>query len=181
MTIAVPRGRSFRQAAVGAQPYLAVISRTEYAHRDDTDHYLTSLPVRLAQYEVVNDGRTDVFTLSYQAIAGTVQPEPQLLSLTVNYYDGAPYTGLPFGQVGNYGALTRAEALAITPTQLREAYRSQADVASPPEEPPYLALMQYPAWPTEYPAAFAAGTSPLTGTYITPVCQGRRTSRAITL
>ena len=39
-----------------------------------------------------------------------------------NYYDGPSFVGLPFGRIGNHGALTRTETLVFTDTELDSAY-----------------------------------------------------------
>ena len=50
----------------------------------------------------------------------------KLIGHTVNHYDGPAYAGLPAGQVGVAGLLTRAEALAFTDAILDQAYGARA-------------------------------------------------------
>src|SRR5262249_51194748 len=77
-----------------------------------------------------------------------------IIAQTLNYYDGAPFTGRPFGQVGPYGALVRSESLVLTEDILHQGYRSADAVLTPPEEPPYLNPTGTPAWTAEYPPEF---------------------------
>jgi len=46
----------------------------------------------------------------------------RLESHNLNYYDGAAFTGLEFGKVGMFGALTRSETLVFTESILAKAY-----------------------------------------------------------
>ena len=58
VAIAVPRGRDPMAAVTAATPpYLATYATTEYARRDDADHYLIDRVCQATSYEVVNDGR----------------------------------------------------------------------------------------------------------------------------
>lgn len=61
---------------------------------------------------------------------------------TVSFYDGAAFIGLPFGKIGNFGALVRTESLVLT----NEAYG--------PDPPPYLAQTGPVVWTDDYPQAF---------------------------
>jgi YD repeat-containing protein len=71
----------------------------------------------------------------------------RLIGHTVQFYDGPAFEGLPFGQLGRFGALVRTETLAMTKAQLDEAYD-----ANPP---PYLSSDDEIPWPASYPAEFA--------------------------
>lgn len=51
-----------------------------------------------------------------------LSPSLHLIGHTINHYDGSAYTGRSDNRVGPYGALTRAEALAFTASELTAAY-----------------------------------------------------------
>ena len=84
--------------------------------------------------------------------AGTIR------ALTLTYYDGPAFDGLPSGQLGDWGLRTRVERLSLTPEILTAAYRAETQ----PPLPPYL-QPGTPAWTAEYPAAFRDACSPLGG------------------
>ena len=104
--------------------------------------------------EVVDDGSRDLVALLEAAEAGAMAT--RIVRQTVNFYDGAAFTGLEAGKVADYGVLVRSAALAVTVDGLHELYRSGAAPMSPPEEPPYLARGSAP-WPDEYPAQLKGG------------------------
>ncbi len=61
----------------------------------------------------------------------------KLFGQSFNYYDGEPFVGLPFGQLGDFGALVRSESLVLTEEILREAYRDPEH----PDAPEHSALL----------------------------------------
>ena len=63
-------------------------------------------------FEILNDGSPTVFDLYRQVQAGTAPRK--LFGQTFNYYDGEAFVGLPFGQLGDFGALVRSESLVLT-------------------------------------------------------------------
>ena len=54
--------------------------------------------------------------------------------------------GLPLGQIGKFGAVTRTESFVLTDDILQKAYGA--------EIPPYLEPTGNPAWTPDYPAEF---------------------------
>jgi RHS repeat-associated protein len=52
----------------------------------------------------------------------------RLIGHTVNHYDGVAFNGLPAGQLGEYGALTRSEALVFTQQELDDGYEDRCPV-----------------------------------------------------
>jgi hypothetical protein len=141
ISIAVPRGRNFQVAAPG-EPYLATHAVTTYAHRDDEQHYLIGRVSRTINYEILNDGSPSVFQLRQQILDGTAFT--RLIGQTLNFYDGPAFQGLSFGQIGDFGALVRSEALVLTDDILQDAYGN--------EQPPYL--QSSPNWSADYPDEF---------------------------
>jgi len=156
--IAVPRGRQFDIAIapddLAPEPYLATHALTRYAQRDDAARYIVDRVARTRIYEIANDGRDDVLTLA-EDIASSARDVPdRLFSETVSFFDGPAFTGLPYRQVGDYGALVRIETLAFTRSMLEDAYRSGSQPLVPAEVPAYLDAGGAVAWPAEYPLAF---------------------------
>ncbi len=151
LNIAVPRGRDYRLAATNAEPYLASYSETIYLQRDDAQRYLIDKAAKTSSYEIINDGKTSAFALWESVKAGSAAK--QLIGQTLNFYDGPGFNGLPFGRIGDYGALVRSENLVMDDTLLAELYRSGDSMQNPPELPLYL-KPGAPAWTDEYPAEF---------------------------
>jgi len=67
IAIAVPRDRNFLEPIPPGEPapeiYLATHACTDYAQRDDADKYIVDRVARTTSYEIVNDGRDDLFSL----------------------------------------------------------------------------------------------------------------------
>jgi RHS repeat-associated protein len=161
---AVPRGRDPRiTSPAGVSPYLATITLTSYATRDDASHYLVnrvSLSQRLELTEDTTAGGAVLVTFGRQQL--TAPPAPTAASvraLTLTYYDGPAFEGLPAGQLGDWGVATRVERLALTPGILAGAYQG-GDPAIP--LPSYLQPGS-PAWTADYPQAFREACPPLAG------------------
>jgi RHS repeat-associated protein len=148
---AVPRGRDYRVAAATAEPYLTSYNETSYLQRDDAQHYLIDKVAKTSSYEIINDGKSTVFALWEAVKAGSATK--QLIGQSLNFYDGPGFQGLPFGQLGDYGALVRSENLVMDDALLAELYRSGDSMQNPPELPVYL-KPGAPAWTNEYPAEF---------------------------
>jgi len=108
---------------------------------------------RATTYEIVNDGSPSVFALYDGIVDGSAAR--RLIGQSLNFYDGPAFQGLPFGHIGDYGALVRTETLVLDEQLLHDAYKSGSDVLTPPEEPPYLSS-GVPTWTTDYPAEFRA-------------------------
>ncbi len=166
VSMAVPRGRDFR-AGVAAdaafEPYLVTQTKTDYAQRDDATLYMTDRVARVTNYEIRNDGRalaTDVslplLELAQDILGSKVQGE--VIGQTLQFYDGPAFAGLPFGQLGNYGALTRSEQLTLTDAILNAAY---GDL--PSGVPPYFSAGGTPKWTNEYPPEFQMLLPPSAG------------------
>lgn len=149
--LAVPRGRDFRVPAPAAEPYLGTLTVTTYARRDDGERYVVDRVASMTAYEISNDGRQALFDLYQQVKDGHAQFD--LLAESFNYYDGEAFAGLPLGQLGDFGALVRAEALVLTADILRAVYRNEGD-ADAPALPPYLDPNRVPDWTPDYPLEF---------------------------
>jgi YD repeat-containing protein len=157
LEIAVPRGPD-RLTAGGYQPYLATATVTEYARRDDADHYRIDRVARRTRYAVGNDGRCTVPELRdavLAAIAGESTSDGVALHVIGHhrtYYDGAAFVGLPLGELGRHGRPARTETLRFT----------DAFLAGLGGTPGYL-TPGAAAWTIEYPAEFRELTPALAG------------------
>ncbi|HEU4713467.1 MAG TPA: SpvB/TcaC N-terminal domain-containing protein [Pyrinomonadaceae bacterium] len=141
-TLAVSRGRDYRVPVQVSENYLGTIVETRYAQRDDAGKYIVDRICETRSSEVLNVGTQSIVEI-YDGIGAV---ERKLFEQTVNYYDGEAFVGLPFGQLGERGALVRSESLVLTEELLREAYGDAAPVYLQPEGPTN--------WPGEYPEEF---------------------------
>ena len=57
--------------------------------------------------------------------AGLAVADVRLAGHTINHYDGPAFTGLPAGELGAHGLVTRAETLFFTAYELTRAYGAQ--------------------------------------------------------
>ncbi|WP_405820218.1 FG-GAP-like repeat-containing protein [Streptomyces sp. NBC_01390] len=166
LSVAVPRHRDPMAAASGqAVPYLATYTTTEYARRDDAEHYLVDRVCRTSAHEVVNDGRLPVPDLRDAVLAGRVTGPG--LSLRVvgharTHFDGDAFVGLALGALGEYGLPTRTETLAFTDEFLDDLYPADDPLAVGPR-PAVLGTGPVSGWPAEYPAEFRASLPALAG------------------
>jgi len=160
VSLAVPRHRDYRAAAPAGAPYLGTLAETQYAQRDDAERYIVNRVSGSTSFEILNDGRPSVYELYRQVRAGTATRK--LFGQTFNYYDGEAFVGLPFGKLGEFGALVRTESLVLTEEILREAYRDPA-APNAPSIPPYLRPAGVTSWPAEYPKQFQDQTPALAG------------------
>jgi RHS repeat-associated protein len=62
--------------------------------------------------------------------------EVRLIGHTVHHYDGPAYVGLPPGELGAHGLLTRSERLVFTEALLADAYRDRRPQALGGADPP---------------------------------------------
>ncbi|MFG1809550.1 SpvB/TcaC N-terminal domain-containing protein [Streptomyces sp. NPDC049040] len=169
LSFAVPRGRDPLAAAEpGGEPYLATYETTEYARRDDEGLYLVDRVARKTEFEVVNDGRLAVPDLRAAVLAGPQAAGPgtgvslRLIGHTRTFYDGAAFTGLAAGVLGDHGLAVRSESLAFTGGFLDELF-DPADPAAVTPRPPYLNPDGAVSWPAGHPPEFTAALAPLAG------------------
>ena len=158
ISIAVPRGRNYRERMPANLPtpekYLATHTLTDYAQRDDANCYIVDRVARTTTHEIENDGRDDSVSLKAIAESKALDSPLHLVGQTINHYDGLPFAGMAYRQLGAYGALVRSETLILTEQILQAAY---------PELPPFLATGGVPAWTPEYPQEFRTLLRPLAG------------------
>lgn len=142
--IACPRGwRTLADRPADA--YLATRSLTVYAAPNDAATYIHNRVARTSNFEIVDTVGKRVGEL---AALGNTAAELVLIGHARSYYDGAAFVGLPQGQLGAFGAITRSESLGLTDDILSKAYGAQI--------PPYLEPTGQPAWTPDYPPEFRA-------------------------
>lgn len=154
---AVPRGADPAHPSPPGDPFLATVTRTAWVTRDDDGRYMTDRMCRESRHQILDDGTKPLIGpsgLAAEAIGGTATEE--LLACHVTRFDGEAFTGLPFGQLGDHGAVTCTERIVHT---LRSLERARADGAGipaylDPDDPP---------WPDEYPQAFRSALPPGAG------------------
>ncbi|MGW7106553.1 SpvB/TcaC N-terminal domain-containing protein [Streptomyces xanthophaeus] len=148
--IACPRG--WRTMSDTSDAYLAVRERLRRARPDDIDrHYLVDRVAVQTTYEIRPARPVAAAALARLPDSAA---EHRLSGQTLNFYDGAAFSGLPLGRSGRFGALVRTERLVVTDEILRLAHGDQG--------PPYLAEGS-PAWTSDYPEGFRALLSPQAG------------------
>jgi RHS repeat-associated protein len=142
--IACPRGwRTLADTPI--EPFLATRTRTVYAVPGDPSVYIHARAATSTTYEMANTAGKQVSDI---VVLADADASLQLIGQTRNFYDGAAFEGLPLGEIGLFGALTRAEALAFDDEILQQAYGA--------EIPPYLEPAGNPVWTSEYPGEFRA-------------------------
>ncbi|MEA2588449.1 MAG: hypothetical protein QOH66_1376, partial [Actinomycetota bacterium] len=152
LAVAVPRGRdNLKPDGAATQPFLATYATTEYARRDDVQHYLVDRVARATGYEVLNDGRPGVFDLRDAVLGGN--GSLRVIGHTRTYYDGDAYLGLALGQLGDFGLALRTESLAFTDDFLDRTFDVSDPLAVTPR-PAYLNSVGATAWTGEYPDEF---------------------------
>lgn len=149
--IACPRGwRSLEDTPT--EQYLATHSRTEYASPpQDSNLFLVDRVARSTSFEIVNNNSQTIQALRGAANSGSAL---RVIGQSLNFYDGAAFTGLPNGVIGEHGALVRTESLVLTEDILKEAYKHDGAPSGTPEIPPYLNPAGSPSWSPEYPPEF---------------------------
>lgn len=161
LAIAVPRGRNpLASLDAAGEPYLSTGSKSEYARLDDDQHYIVDRVARSTSYEVLNDGRKDVFALRDAFTDGSARL--RLIGHVRYFYDGDAFLGLPLGSIGEFGALVRSESLAFTDEFLKTTF-DQTDPRSVSPLPCYFNAASPVTWTAEYPAEFHAQLPPLAG------------------
>ena len=108
------------------EPVLGTLSQTEYAYKDTADVYLCDRVTRSASYEVVQSSSETVFDLGQSLMTDPVPLQGnsilKALGCSLNYYDGPAFTGLPYGDLGDHGAVTKTETLITTDQRINDAY-----------------------------------------------------------
>jgi RHS repeat-associated protein len=140
--IACPRGWRGRNDRPTA-PYLATRATTTYARPDPDGPYIHDRVARTDGFELAN---TEGMTIAEVAELEDGDASLVRIGQALSFFDGPAFAGLELGKVGRYGALTRSEALVLTPERLAAVHGAQV--------PAYLQAGPV-AWPAEYPVGAA--------------------------
>jgi len=165
-SIAMPRRSVKRRSLPSALPghgsldemkILATHTRTEYASPASQDTFIHDRVSQNVTYELFNAATvnettpTSVLAVLQDQIAAARATEAtfdglpadavHLIAHTINHYDGAPFSGLEVGHIGQHGALMRNESLVATADDLDGAYGARrpaylGGIASPPPGSP---------------------------------------------
>lgn len=153
LNVAVPRRRDYRRHLdqTAEEIYLATRTFIAYAQPIDPEVYIHDRVANAVVHQVKDDKRMTAFELweavlaDQEALSPAAGLLPEIVSQTINQYDGMAFSGMPVGQLGRHGALTRTEQLVLTEEIIERAYADQ--------RPPYL--QAGPAsWNDEYPIEF---------------------------
>lgn len=129
-SLALPRGimppYDDPRGTVANDPILATFNVTKYVYKDTQDVYICDRQCRAVGYKVFQDPSVNAFDLGEQLLiqnfsldgGGILDP----LACSVNYFDGTAFTGLPFGQIGDHGAVVKTETLVIDQKRINLAY-----------------------------------------------------------
>lgn len=157
VAIACPRGwRGLPDRVPESTPFIATCARTDFARPPTDALFIRDRAARTTTFELPHIGDVTLPELKAQAAAPS---DERILSQTLTFYDGEAFNGLPFGEVGAFGAAVRTETLACNEATLRRAYE-EGDGAT--GLPPYLIAGVEPAWTPDYPEAFRS-LAPLAG------------------
>jgi len=158
IALACPRG--WQGFAEPRDNFLATMSVTSFAQREDDELFVVDRPAQMEAFELastLDDAPVLVEDLALAALAGTATAT--LLGRDRNFYDGPAFEGLPLNQIGDFGALVRSEKLALTSAQLDDALEDAPD----PSLPPFFDLDAPPQWPETYPEPFQTATGASAG------------------
>ncbi len=169
LRVACPRGwRDFETDSRPGTDYLTTYAETSFAQRDD-DLYIVDRAAGSTTFRIYPQDQlapnVTASLLRNQAFNGSAPRE--LIGQTSNYFDGEAFNGLPLGQLGPFGVVSRTETLIATEAILAEAYQSD-DPDAPPLIPPYLIPSGEITWPEEYPERFRQAMPPLAGYHFNP-------------
>ncbi|GAA1783696.1 hypothetical protein GCM10009712_33780 [Pseudarthrobacter sulfonivorans] len=157
-TVACPQGWH-RLSDQPEQGYLAARERIVFASPTDDALHLRDRIATTTSWDIRDSGGMQALDVA-TAPDGVLKLEPT--GHTVNFFDGPAFTGLPAGQVGPFGALTRRQVLVATEELFRLAYAGP-EGHDEPGLPPYLQAGRSTPWTPEYPPEFRSQMPPLAG------------------
>jgi RHS repeat-associated protein len=135
-----------------ASGYLATHVVNVFAAPVSSSIYIHTRVASTTTFEATNTAGKTVLEL---AVVSEESAFVALVGHERHFYDGPAFIGLPSGQIGGHGVLTRSEALALTDDVLEQAYGTSL--------PPYLDPTGVPAWSGEYPPDFRSLTAQRVG------------------
>ncbi len=142
LSMGLPRGSS--PLSGGGGQYLATYGESEFIYKDIPDgQYMVDRVKRSVSYDATRSAQnTSVFVFK-DGIFNSSLPDEDIIGCTLNFYDGNAFTGLTYGEIGEFGAVVRSETLILTEDIVTNVYGGT----------PVL-LEQSPSWPSDYPTEF---------------------------
>lgn len=112
IAVACPRDwNNIDQQLSEQRPFLATYTETDYIDQPSAQVYMKDRSSKSTTFEILHQGRQSLTDL----VNAVAQPNRlQLIAQSCTYYDGEAFTGLPWGEIGAFGAPTRSENLAVT-------------------------------------------------------------------
>ncbi|HET9525125.1 MAG TPA: SpvB/TcaC N-terminal domain-containing protein, partial [Pyrinomonadaceae bacterium] len=159
--------RDWRHFSTDSRPgtdYLAALVETRFAQRDD-DLYIVDRVASTSTFQLYPPQDEPVASVTVPQLREQAFNDSALRELngqTFNFFDGEAFTGLPLGQLGQFGALVHTEVLIATEAVFAAAYRGD-DSETEIELPPYLNPEGEVSWPDEYPESFRQTLPTLAG------------------
>src|SRR5690554_304025 len=120
LSVGLPRGSSPESGGNGN--YLATYGESEFIYKDIPDgQYMVDRVKRSVSYDATKPaGGTSVFAFKDSIFDS--QATLDVIGCSLNFYDGDAFDGLPYGEIGDFGAVVRSETLVITDVIITEAY-----------------------------------------------------------
>src|SRR6185437_5582143 len=128
-SVGVPRYGDWRDGGGSIDPYLGTMTLCNFIYVDTAEQYMIR-PFFGKGWDITGSSMTAAVSYLNNALAALPNPNPAtypLMSHVISYYDGSysyRFNGLPYGQIGIFGAHVRDESLAITNTIVSGAYGS---------------------------------------------------------
>jgi YD repeat-containing protein len=154
LSVAVPKGRDWRShlGTKASEIYLSTRTVTRYAVPDDPELvYIVDRVAHSTAHQIKDDKHVSAFEFwqsvldSGNDIIPPISLMPEIVSQTLNYYDGAAFNGAALGRIIDHGALMCSEQLILTEDIINAAY--------PEGRPPYL-TEGVTVWTNDYPVKF---------------------------
>lgn len=125
LSLALPRGASLQSGGTGH--YLGTYSETQYIYQDHPNNpalpYMVNRVKKTTAYDATNSAQGQGVLAVKDFVFSSYNPTTlPVINCTLHYYDGNAFIGLPFGQIGHYGAQVRSETLILTDTHINAIY-----------------------------------------------------------
>ncbi len=152
LSVGLPRGLTPPGMTAYANPfvtvpgdYLATYSLSEYIYKDTPGgQYMVNRVKRSRGFDATQSPVNNTIFNMRDAVFTNFETYP-VIGCSLNFYDGAAFTGLAYGAIGNYGAQVRSETLIITDDIINAAYTTGT---------PQCFVPGTPDWTSGYPATF---------------------------
>lgn len=125
LSLALPRGASLQSGGTGH--HLGTYSETQYIYQDHPNNpalpYMVNRVKKTTAYDATSSAQGQGVLAVKDFVFSSYNPTTlPVINCTLHYYDGNAFIGLPFGQIGHYGAQVRSETLILTDTHINAIY-----------------------------------------------------------